>query len=247
MLNILKLTCLKYWWNIKNNKFKLFSTIIMNTIILLAFFLGMKSEKTIELLGLDYATLFIIYIIIWIILNTFFSMSKLITNESKEGTLEILYTSPYGFIKILLSNIALNIIICIIVLILLCIVNNFITGVLNNVNFLELIFVITIGLLSLYGVGLVIAGVTLLAKEIDTILFIIKFVAAYCIMRFDNILIPFSTAKNMIAEIISNGCLDKENILSSIALLILNSLIYFVLGLVAYKIIEKKALKNSCI
>jgi len=219
----------------------------MNTIILLAFFLGMKSEKTIELLGLDYATLFIIYIIIWIILNTFFSMSKLITNESKEGTLEILYTSPYGFIKILLSNIALNIIICIIVLILLCIVNNFITGVLNNVNFLELIFVITIGLLSLYGVGLVIAGVTLLAKEIDTILFIIKFVAAYCIMRFDNILIPFSTAKNMIAEIISNGCLDKENILSSIALLILNSLIYFVLGLVAYKIIEKKALKNSCI
>ena len=247
MFNILKLTCLKYWWNIKNNKFKLFSMVIINTMILLVFFLGMRGENSIELFGLDYATLFIIYIIVWIILNTFFTMSKLITNEIKEGTLEIVYTSQYGFIKILFSNIILNIIICILVLLLLFIVNNFITGVLDNVNFLELIFVITIGLFSLYGVGLAIAGITLLAKEIDTILFIVKFVAAYCIIRFDNVFVPFSTAKNMIVEIVSYGSLDGENMLLSIAFLLLNSLIYFVLGVIVYKIIEKYALKKSCI
>lgn len=219
--------------------------VIINTIILLAFFLGMREENSIELFGLDYATLFIIYIIVWIILNTFFTMSKLITNESKEGTIEILYTSPYVFIRILFSNIILNIIICILVL--LFVVNNFITGVLNNVNFLELIFVIAIGLFSLYGVGLAIAGITLLAKEIDTILFIVKFVAAYCIIRFDNVFVPFPTAKNMIVEIITYGSLDGENILLNIAFLLLNSLIYFVLGVIIYKIIEKYALKKSCI
>ena len=74
MFNILKLTCLKYWWNIKNNKFKLFSMILINTTILLVFFLGLKDENSINLFGLDYATIFIIYIIAWIILNTFFTI-----------------------------------------------------------------------------------------------------------------------------------------------------------------------------
>ncbi len=247
MFNILKLTCLKYWWNIKNNKFKLFSMILINTTILLVFFLGLKDENSINLFGLDYATIFIIYIIAWIILNTFFTMSKLITDESKEGTLEILYTSPYGFIKILFSNIILNILICIFVLILLFLLNDSITGVLNNVSFLQLIFVITVGLFSLYGVGLAIAGITLLAKEIDNILFIVKFVAAYCIIRFDNVLVPFSTAKNMIVEIISYGSMDSENMLMNIGVLVLNSVIYFGLGVIIYKIIEKHALKNSSI
>ena len=247
MLNILKLSCLKYWWNIKNNKIKLIIVILFNTILLLIFFLGMKSEDAMETLGIDYATIFIIYIIIWIIMSSFSKMSELITTENKEGTLEILYTSPYGFIKILFSNIIINIFICVLLLLLLFILNNSITGILNNANFFQLTFVITIGMFSLYGIGLIIAGITLLTKEIDMILFVVKIVAAYLIMTYDSIFIPFTEAKNLITDIILNGSIDQSKIGPSILTLILNSLLYFILGVIVYKVIEKQALKRGSI
>jgi len=247
MWNLLKLSCLKYWWNIKNNKFKLFTVLIFNTVLLLIFFLSMQNEKVTELLDIDYATLFIIYIVIWIIMNAFSKMSELITKENKEGTLEILYTSPYGFIKILFVDIIINVLICVMLLILLFVMNTSITGVLQNVNFLQLIIVITIGVFSLYGVGLIIAGLTLLTKEIDTFLFIVKLVAAYCILSFDSFLIPFSTAKNMIADIILNGSLEEGKMLINFIVLFANSIIYFIIGVVVYKYIEKLTLKKSSI
>ena len=247
MLNILKLSCLKYWWNIKNNKFKLFMVIIFNTMLLLIFFSTMRNDETINLLGIDYATIFIIYIVIWIIMSSFSKMSELITKENTEGTLEILYSSPYGFIKILFSNIIINVFICILLLILLFIINNSLTGVLQNVNFLQLISVITIGIFSLYGVGLIIAGITLLAKEIDTLLFIVKIIAAYFILTFDSYLLPFSTAKNMIADIILNGSLEQERIIISYVVLTLNSIAYFIIGIFIFKYIEKLTLKKSSI
>ena len=71
MWNLLKLSCLKYWWNIKNNKFKLITVLIFNTVLLLIFFLSMQNERFTGLLDIDYATIFIIYIVIWIIMNAF--------------------------------------------------------------------------------------------------------------------------------------------------------------------------------
>lgn len=247
MWNLLKLSCLKYWWNVKNNKFKLITVLIFNTALLLIFFLSMQNEKVTDSLNIDYATIFIIYIVIWIIMNAFSKMSELITKENKEGTLEILYTSPYGFIKILFVDIIINVLICVTLLILLFVMNTSITGVLQNVNFLQLIIVITIGVFSLYGVGLMIAGLTLLTKEIDTFLFIVKLVAAYCILSFDSLLIPFSTAKNMIADIILNGSLEEGKMLINFIVLFANSIIYFMLGVVVYKYIEKLTLKKSSI
>lgn len=247
MWNLLKLSCLKYWWNIKNNKFKLITVLIFNTVLLLIFFLSMQNERVTGLLDFDYATIFIIYIVIWIIMNAFSKMSELITKENKEGTLEILYTSPYGFIKILFVDIIINVLVCIMLLILLFVMNTSITGVLQNVNFLQLIIVITIGVFSLYGVGLIIAGLTLLTKEIDTFLFIVKLVAAYCILSFDSFLIPFSTAKNMIADIILNGSLEEGKMLINFIVLFANSVIYFIIGVVVYKYIEKLTLKKSSI
>lgn len=207
----------------------------------------MQNEKITESLDIDYATIFIIYIVIWIIMNAFSKMSELITKENKEGTLEILYTSPYNFIKILFANIIVNVLICIALLILLFIMNTSITGVLQNVNFLQLIIVITIGIFSLYGIGLIIAGLTLITKEIDTFLFIVKLVFAYCIMSFDSFLLPFGTAKNMIADIILNGSLEEEKMVINFIILLANSIIYFILGLVVYKYIEKLVLKKSSI
>ena len=247
MWNLLKLSCLKYWWNIKNNKFKLITVLIFNTVLLLIFFLSMQNERVTGLLDIDYATIFIIYIVIWIIMNAFSKMSELITKENKEGTLEILYTSPYGFIKILFVDIIINVLICVMLLILLFVMNTSITGVLQNVNFLQLIIVITIGVFSLYGVGLIIAGLTLLTKEIDNFLFIVKLVAAYCILSFDSFLIPFSTAKNMIADIILNGSLEEGKMLINFITLFANSIIYFMIGVVIYKYIEKLTLKKSSI
>ncbi len=247
MWNLLKLSCLKYWWNIKNNKFKLITVLIFNTVLLLIFFLSMQNERVTGLLDIDYATIFIIYIVIWIIMNAFSKMSELITKENKEGTLEILYTSPYGFIKILFVDIIINVLVCVMLLILLFVMNTSITGVLQNVNFLQLIIVISIGVFSLYGVGLIIAGLTLLTKEIDNFLFIVKLVAAYCILSFDSFLIPFSTAKNMIADIILNGSLEEGKMLINFIVLFANSVIYFIIGVVVYKYIEKLTLKKSSI
>lgn len=247
MLNILKLACLKYWWSIKNNKFKFVTVLFFNTALLLIIFLSMRNEEAIEVLGVDYASIFIIYIVAWIILNSFSKMSELITKENREGTLEILYTSPYGFVKILFSNIIISVLICIVLLLLLFVINNFVTGVLQNVNFFQLIMVITIGIFSLYGLGLIIAGITLLTKEIDTLLFILKFIVAYLILSFDSVLIPFSMGKNMIADIVLNGSLASDEMLLNFVLLFLNSLIYFIIGLIVYKCIEKIALKKGCI
>lgn len=242
MINIFKLNTLKFFWTIKNNKIKLATVIIFNTALLLLFFFGLKNKET---LGIDYTTLFIIYILIWLIMSAFTKMSDLITNENKEGTLEILFTSPYGFIKILFTNILMNLVLCIILLLILFFINNLITGVLNNVNILQIIPILIIGMFSLYGIGLIIAGITLLTKDIDVILLVIRLIIAYLIMTFDSIFIPFTVAKNMIVQIVTYGSIEFNMMLNEFFYLFLNSIFYFLIGIIVFKFIEILALKKS--
>ena len=70
-----------------------------------------------------------------------------------------------------------------------------------------------------------------------------------CILyfTFDSFLIPFSTAKNMIADIILNGSLEEGKMLINFISLFANSIIYFMIGVVIYKYIEKLTLKKSSI
>lgn len=113
-------------------------------------------------------------------------------------------------------------------------------------NIISFIITLIIGIFSLYGIGIILASISLLSKEINMINMIVKIGVLYLILKFDtNLFIPFSYAKNILTELLLNNKPITAYPISYLALFLLNSLIFFVLGLVCFGFIEKFALKKG--
>lgn len=246
MFKIFKPCILKQIWEIKNNKFRLFLGIFANVIILLTLYYSIITQKKLNILGIDYPSFILIYAVLWLILSSFSQVSNVIVNESKIGTIEQLIISPFGIIRILLVNILIKAVISISFITIVLIISNSITQNIEIFNIMTFIVTLLIGIFSLYGIGIIIASISLLSKEATFIITIIKFGVLYVILKFENnLLIPFSYAKTILTELIINNKPISEYSIQFMLLFITNSAIYFLIGIVCFVFIEKIALKRG--
>ncbi|AEV69582.1 hypothetical protein Clocl_3051 [Acetivibrio clariflavus DSM 19732] len=115
-----------------------------------------------------------------------------------------------------------------------------------NLHIGTFIITITIGIFSLYGIGLILTSISLLTKEINLLLAIVKIAVLYIIIKFDaNILIPFSYAKSILTELILNNKSLSVYPLGYLIMFVLNSLLFFLFGVFCFKYVEKIALKKG--
>jgi ABC-2 type transport system permease protein len=61
----------------------------------------------------------------------------------------------------------------------------------------------------------------------------------------ENIFIPFSYAKGLIWDIILNEYKISDFPISSLSIVLLNSLVYFIIGLIMFNYFEKIAMKKG--
>ncbi|MCA9840394.1 MAG: ABC transporter permease [Trueperaceae bacterium] len=170
-----------------------------------------------------------------------------ITTEATRGTLEQLYMSPvpawFILFSRMLATILLNLIVYAVILVLIMATS----GQWLRFDWLTLIPLFLISLLGMIGVGFMIAGLALIFKQIQAFLQIAQFIFLAMVAVPVGLspyleLVPVVRASSMIREAMTSGTSLVAFGASAWLLLVLNALIYFVLGVFVYKRAEARAM-----
>lgn len=226
------------------------SMIVTFYILFLFTFLGIKiiGNPESQAVNIQYS---IVSMMLWFLaLMAMQGIGWEITTEATRGTLEQLYMSPVATWKILLARMIGNIGINIILMTVILIMSMLTTGqwlVFDIVTLIPLFVILIIGML---GVGFMIAGLAILFKQISSFLQVIQFVFLALVMVPISLspyleLLPIVRASSMIREAMIESSTIFNFSLSSWLLLIINAVVYFIVGIVLYKISERRAMNRG--
>ncbi|WDV45716.1 hypothetical protein PV797_19820 [Clostridiaceae bacterium M8S5] len=193
---------------------------------------------------------FVVGYFLWTIMIMVYSdTAHGIISDANRGTLEQISMSNARLQNVLvirsLSNLIVNLIICFIVLI--CVMET--TGYWLDINILLLLPIIIIGIFSMLGIGLIFGGLALIFKKIQSLLNVIQYFLIALVLPskgsiLDSIL-PFRPTTIGAFKII----MGKQSLLSFSAidyvLLITNSAVYFVIGIIVFKKCSEIARKRG--
>lgn len=167
--------------------------------------------------------------------------------DALAGTLEHIFLSPYGPVKVFLARSLASIGLNIGTSSLLLLVLLLITG--RRLSFPPLLALPLLTLLiTTYGIGLMVSGLTLLAKQINQFLAILQFLflplvivpfetweGAYSIARF---FVPIAPSAALLRGLMTR---DAGLDLGHLLIATVNSLIYFVLGVILFRAADRRA------
>ncbi|HDR5039241.1 TPA: ABC transporter permease [Bacillus anthracis] len=245
MLNLIKISFLKEFWEIKNNKFKLVITTLFSIGILLLFYFKIVMNITDDIFGIQYITM--LAFVFYLVMDSFSYTGNITINELKLGTIENLIISPYNLITIILVRLLINFIKTLVIASIIFLFLNYFSGINISFELLSCILIAFLGVLSLYGIGITIASISIFSKEIQLMSSILKMLILYLVLKVENpsVLIPFSHAKILLLDLLFNNMSVSDFSVLFLFNFILNSIIYFMLGIVVFNKIEKLALKNG--
>lgn len=176
------------------------------------------------------------------------TMSDTISCEATTGTLEHKYMSivPIGILNLAVfieSFISETLIVAIIL-----IVSKVAFNISISFNITSIIIII-ITLMGMYGIGMILGGIALKEKKIGKIVFILQIIFLFISDTITHIsdsikiskLIPLTLGNDILRESITYGSIT----LSKLYMLILTSLSWIIIGIIIFKIFEKKAKKEG--
>lgn len=244
MLNLIKINILKDLWEVKNNKSKLLIGLLVNVFVFFYLYKTMSNKGNVDFFGVSFELIFIFYLIFIIIISAFSFTSNIIHLEMQNGTLNHFLLAPD---KLITAVIIRSLIHCLKITCLISIVFIFSSFLLNiKISFISILVVLFFGIISLYGIGIALSSISLLFKEVRILVSLVKVGFIYFLFKYnENILIPFSNAKQLIFNIILNNYSIFDIPLFSIAKIFMNSIIYFIIGIAVFKILEKISMKKG--
>ena len=183
------------------------------------------------------------YIIIWCVMMSFSIVNEIVKNSNAEGIVEQIFMSSYSISAYIFIQVCLKSIYSMFFIWMILWIVNLFTGFLTLTNMVSFIITLLLGVLSIIGVGYIITGISILINN-QMISLGLKVVFLYAIIGTDeNIFLPFSKCKIMLADlIINNQCLWQQSI-SDIVVLCVNSLLFLVLGYFFFYAITSRELK----
>jgi len=191
------------------------------------------------------------FLLSYFALMTYSDISKKTLTEAREGTLEQLYMSPFGYGMVaafkLISSFLINIIFITVLLIAILLTTD------KTLNF-DIILISPLLILTLLGVsslGFITGGLTLVFKRVSSYKQIVQFIVigliaappidTYPLFRY----LPASKGSWMIRRIMIRDIVVTGFPLSDFLFLALNSLFYLTLGYIIFKLCEKRAMKKG--
>ncbi|WP_339319610.1 ABC transporter permease [Paenibacillus sp. FSL R10-2734] len=173
-----------------------------------------------------------------------------VITEATRGTLEQLYMSPMGVWKIMLTRIVSQLGLQSVIMILLLFGAMLTSGQWLSLNPMTTIPIIIVTMISMVGVSFMIAGLAIIVKQIQAFLQIFQFVLMGLVFVPITVapflaFAPFVKGVNMVRTVMLENLTLTELPLSDYGVLILNSLIYLILGLFVFDRCEKIAMKKG--
>jgi len=163
------------------------------------------------------------------------SMSKHVMQESRRGTLEQLYITPYGFGWVMLGQVAIQIVLSIVMGSMLLGLMLFTTGRTLAIDVFTVLPIIFLTLLSVVGLGLLLAGLTLVYKKISSIinvtqLIVLGLVGAPLFQSPVLRYLPVAQGSIMLQRAMTGSASFREFPPSDIAILCVVGIVYFGVG-----------------
>ena len=178
------------------------------------------------------------------------SMGWEITTEATRGTLEQLYMSPVPARWILLSRMIGTLLIQTLIVVAMVLLSMLTAGQWLHLDVAAVLVLLVPTLVSIMGLGYVVAGLSLLFKQIQSLLQILQFVfmgmafvplSAVPALEFA----PVVKGIDMVRQVLVDGLALGDFALVDGVSLLLNAAVYFALGLAFFAFAERRALARG--
>lgn len=220
-------------------------------VIFLLLFFGYKGVSGINIDTGDTLENLVVGFVLWsFLMFSYQDVKCTITEENKKGTLEQLYMSAYPFTLLIIIKSVISMLFNLIFTGIILILTMNTTKVFLNIDIISLMPLLILTGLSILGIGLMLGGLSLIFKKVESYMQIVQFLivglVALPVNRFPILrLLPGSLGASMIRKITVHG----ENILdfSSLEMLQLTgvAILYLTLGCIIYKICESKVMEKG--
>ncbi|ELY55628.1 ABC transporter permease [Natronolimnohabitans innermongolicus] len=182
--------------------------------------------------------------------SAYFSLSGEVTQESRWGTLEQLYMSPYGFGTIMLTKVFVNMLLSLVMGGIMLALILLTTGRTLSLDVITVLPIAVLALLSVVGIGFVFAGLTLIYKKLGSVSQLMQFVilglvaapaAEFSVLN----LLPITQGSAMLQEAMRNGVRLWEFSAVELAVLVGTAVVYFSIGYVVFQLCSHVARKRG--
>lgn len=173
-----------------------------------------------------------------------------VINEAMRGTLEQLSMSPLGMWRIMLTRLIATTLIHFVLIVGLLYASMLTAGQWLNLDLITIIPVLLLTLISMFGVGFMIAGMSMLLKQVQAFLQILQFMLVG--LTFIPLSVapflaffPFVKGVDLVREIMIHGVTLTEIGLADYLILGANAVVYFPLGLAFFLYCERTAMRKG--
>lgn len=182
--------------------------------------------------------------------SAYFGLASNISDESKWGTLEQLYMSPYGFGSVIVTKVVANLMESLVWGAAILLVMLVTTGRMLTIDLVTIIPIVLFSLMSVVGIGFLFGGLALIYKEIGNISQLVQFVlvglvaaptADLPLLRF----LPLVKGSTMLQEAMRNGVRLWEFPIYEIATLVVVGGVYSFAGYLVFKLCTYRARKDG--
>ncbi|MUK88911.1 ABC transporter permease [Ornithinibacillus sp. L9] len=173
-----------------------------------------------------------------------------VINEGMRGTLEQLSMSPMGIWKIMTTRLFATTVLNFIIVIILLFLSMITTGQWLNIDVLTILPILLLTLVSMFGIGLFIAGISIILKQVQAFLQILQFILmglTFVPLSVAPFLayFPFVKGVDLVRNVMINGVTLNEISMGDFVILGINAIVYFAVGLAIFLYCEKVAMRKG--
>lgn len=158
--------------------------------------------------------------------------------------------SPMGIWRIMLTRLMSITLINFIFITILLYVSMVTTDQWLNIDVITILPVLILSMISMFGLGFMIAGISIILKQVQSFLQILQFIlAGLAFIPLSNSLLlsyfPFVKGIDIIRSIMINGLTFSQIATTDIIILFVNGVVYFILGLIVFLYCERVAVRKG--
>lgn len=243
MINLLAAETKMMYWSLRRYFFNTVAMLVVMFLIFMGLFWGVKAIGGTGISGDSLDSMLVGYILWVSAMLALQNTGTEVLTESQRGTLEQLYLSPMGAEKIFFGRAVANIVFNFIFITAMLYLSMFTTGRWMSINLPFLYGMVLVSTLSLVGISFLLGGISLIHKRIGAVNGILSFGLIGLMLLPTYPITPYA-----FLPFVAGAAVIRNNAVSGATyplwwylFIVGNSVVYLVLGLSIFKVIEKKA------
>ncbi|MBR3121815.1 ABC transporter permease [Oceanobacillus profundus] len=249
-LNLLKANTKKEYIELKRYLPNTIAMLLTFYIIFVGMFAGIQliGDPSTQDSNIQYAIVnYIFWFLSFMVIN---SIGYEIINEAMKGTLEQLSMSPMGMWRIMTVRLISTTFINLVIVIVLLYLSMATAGQWLNIDVITIAPILLLTVISMFGVGFIIAGISIILKQVQAFLQILQFILmalTFIPLSVSPVLafLPFVQGIDMVREVMIHGAAFNQLQVGDFMILGFNALFYFAIGIGVFLYCERVAMKKG--